>query len=151
MDIKPVKTEADFRSALKMIESLMGAEADSPEGEKLDVLVTLVGAYEARHYPVDMPDPVKAIRFEMEQRNLTPRNLVPMIGRTNRVYEVLSRKRGLSLSMIRNLHRSLGIPAEVLIRSPGETQSATESRACAETLLHGSADDRGGPESWTVR
>lgn len=125
MDIKPIKTEADYRSALKMIESLMEAETGSPEGEKLDVLVTLAEAYEARHYPIDMPDPVEAIKFEMEQRNLTPKDLVPMIGKTNRVYEVLSHKRGLSLSMIRNLHRGLGIPAEVLIRSPGEMQSVS--------------------------
>jgi len=125
MDIKPIKTEADYRSALKMIESLMEAETGSPEGEKLDVLVTLAEAYEARHYPIDMPDPVEAIKFEMEQRNLTPKDLVPMIGKTNRVYEVLSHKRGWSLSMIRNLHRGLGILAEVLIRSPGEMQSVS--------------------------
>jgi HTH-type transcriptional regulator/antitoxin HigA len=118
MDIKPIKTEADYRSALKTIESLMMAEVDSPEGEKLDVLVTLVEAYEAKHYPIDMPDPIEAIKFEMEQKHLTPKDLVPMIGKTNRVYEVLSHKRGLSLAMIRNLHHGLGIPAEVLIRSP---------------------------------
>ena len=116
MDIKPIKTEADYRATLKEIESLMNARSDTPEGEKLDVLTTLVEAYENKYYPIDLPDPVEAIKFEMEQRGLTVKDLEPMIGRSNRVYEVLNRKRSLSLKMIWHLHQKLGIPAESLIR-----------------------------------
>ncbi|MBX2847322.1 MAG: transcriptional regulator [Acidiferrobacterales bacterium] len=116
MNIKPIKNESDYRATLAEIESLMMANKDSPEGEKLDVLVTLVEAYEAKNYPLDLPDPIEAIRFEMERRNLTVKDLVPMIGRTNRVYEVLNKKRSLTLAMIRNLHEGLGIPAESLIK-----------------------------------
>lgn len=94
----------------------MMVKADSPEGEKLDVLTTLIEAHEAKHYPIDMPDPIEAIKFEMEQQELSINDLVPMIGRSNRVYEVLAHKRGLSLNMIRNRNKGLGIPAEVLIQ-----------------------------------
>jgi len=118
MEIKPVKTEADYRAALKEIETLMLAEPDSPGGEKLDVMATLIEAYESRHYPLDLPDPVEAIKFEMERKGLTVKDLQPMIGQSNRVYEVLSRKRPLTLNMIRKLHDSLGIPAESLIKMP---------------------------------
>ena len=118
MEIKPVKTEADYRAALKEIETLMLAEPDSPDGEKLDVMATLIEAYESRHYPLDLPDPVEAIRFEMERKGLTVKDLQPMIGQSNRVYEVLSRKRPLTLNMIRKLHDALGIPAESLIKMP---------------------------------
>ncbi|SCC93096.1 Transcriptional regulator, XRE family [Thiomonas sp. X19] len=97
---------------------LMTANANTPQGERLDVLVTLVEAYERRHYPLDLPDPVEVIRFGLEQKGLTPKDLEPMIGRSNRVYEVLNRKRPLTLRMIWNLHRDLGIPAESLIRPP---------------------------------
>jgi HTH-type transcriptional regulator/antitoxin HigA len=118
MDIKPIKTDADYRAALKEIESLMSAASDTPEGEKLDVLVTLVEAYEAKHYPLDLPDPVEAIKFEMEQKGLTVKDLEPMIGKSNRVYEVLNRKRSLTLKMIWKLNQELGIPAESLIKPP---------------------------------
>ena len=97
MNIKPIKTKADYRAALKVIESLMMAKANTPEGERLDVLVTLVEAYERKHYPLDLPDPVEAIKFAMEQRGLGVKDLVPIIGPANRVYEVLNRKRPLSL------------------------------------------------------
>ena len=116
MDIKPIKTDADYRAALKEIETLMMAEPDTPEGEKLDVLVTLVEAYEQKHYPLDLPDPVEAIKFEMEQKGLTVKDLEPMIGKSNRVYEVLTYKRSLTLKMIWRLHEQLGIPAESLIK-----------------------------------
>ena len=116
MEIKPIRTKADYRAALKEIEALMTAEADTSEGERLDVLVTLVEAYERKHYRLDLPDPVEAIRFRMEQKGMTPKDLVPMIGRINRVYEVLSRKRPLTLAMIQRLHSELGIPAESLIK-----------------------------------
>jgi HTH-type transcriptional regulator/antitoxin HigA len=118
MDIKPIKTDADYRAALKEIETLMMAEPDTQEGEKLDVLVTLVEAYEQKHYPLDLPDPVEAIKFEMEQKGLTVKDLEPMIGKSNRVYEILNHKRSLTLKMIWRLHEQLGIPAESLIKQP---------------------------------
>lgn len=123
MEIKPIKTKADYRAVLKEIEPLMMAKANTPEGERLDVLVTLVEAYERKHYPIDPPDPIEAIKFEMERRGLTVKDLVPMIGGTNRIYEILNRKRPLSLKMIWRLHKTLGIPAESLIR-PMEEQLA---------------------------
>src|SRR6185295_6756576 len=110
MNIKPIRTRADYRAALRAIEMLMPAKANSPGGERLDVLVTLVQAYEAKHYPMDLPDPVEAIRFRMEQSGLVPKDLVPMIGQINRVYEVLNRTRPLTLPMIRRLHQDLRIP-----------------------------------------
>jgi len=123
MDIKPIKTDADYRAALKEIETLMMAVPDTPEGEKLDVLVTLVEAWESRHYPIGFPDPVEAIKFEMEQKGLTAKVLEPMIGRRNRVYEILNHKRVLTLKMIWRLHQELGIPAESLIRPSEEVHA----------------------------
>ena len=116
MDIKPIRTRKDYEATLRVIEHLMGAKRGSPEGDRLDVLVTLVEAYEARHFPLDLPDPVAAIRFVMEQRDLTVNDLVPFIGQPNRVYEILSHKRPLTMAMAWRLHRGLGIPAESLIR-----------------------------------
>ena len=118
MEIKPIKTKADYQSTLTTIETLMMATPDSPDGDKLDLLVTLVEAYEARHFPLDLPDPVEAIKFEMERKGLTVKDLEPMIGKSNRVYEILNRKRSLTLNMIRKLHAGLGIPAEALIKQP---------------------------------
>jgi len=123
MEIKPVKTEEDYRAALKEIEKLMSAQPGTPEGDRLDILVTLVEAFEARHYPMDLPDPVEAIRFVMEQKGLVVKDLEPMIGRSNRVYEILNHKRPLTLKMIWRLHQGLGIPAECLIKPPQERQS----------------------------
>jgi HTH-type transcriptional regulator / antitoxin HigA len=116
MDVKPIKTKRDYEATLKAIERLMGAKRNSPEGDRLDVLVTLVEAYEARHFPLDLPDPVAAIRFVMEQRGLSVKDLVPFIGQANRVYEVLSHKRPITMAMAWKLHVGLGIPAESLIR-----------------------------------
>lgn len=124
MEIKPIRTKADYRAALKEIETLMSAHTDTPEGERLDVLATLVEAYEKKHYRLDLPDPVEAIKFRMEQSGLGPKDLVPMIGQINRVYEVLSRKRPLTLQMIRRLHRDLGIPAESLIKEFAQRKAA---------------------------
>jgi HTH-type transcriptional regulator/antitoxin HigA len=124
MDIKPIKSDEDYRSTLREIETLMSATSDSPEGERLDVLVTLVEAYERKHFPLDLPDPVEAIKFVMDQRGLTPKDLEPMIGRSNRVYEVLSHKRPLTLKMIWRLHKGLGIPASSLIKQPDEPRAA---------------------------
>ena len=124
MEIKPIRTKADYRAALKEIETLMSARAGTPEGERLDVLVTLVEAYEKKHYRFDLPDPVEAIKFRMEQLALGPKDLVPMIGQINRVYEILNRKRPLTLPMIRRLHQKLGIPAESLIKEPTQRRAA---------------------------
>jgi HTH-type transcriptional regulator / antitoxin HigA len=104
MDIKPIRTKADYRTALEEIESLMTAKANSPEGDRLDVLTTLVEAYERAHFPMDLPDAIDAINFRMEQSGLTVKDLEPVIGRKNRIYEVLSRRRALTLRMIEGLH-----------------------------------------------
>jgi HTH-type transcriptional regulator / antitoxin HigA len=124
MNIKPIRTRADHRAALKEIETLMAARPGTPEGERLDVLATLVEAWERIHYPMELPDPVEAIKFRMEQSGLTAKDLVPMIGQINRVYEVLNRRRALTLPMIRRLHKDLGIPAESLIRPSAERRAA---------------------------
>jgi len=116
MDIKPIRSKADYRAALRAVESLMGAKARTPEGDRLDVLVTLIEGYERQHFPMDLPDAVEAIKFRMAQQGLTPKDLEPLIGRSNRVYEVLNRRRGLTLAMIQKLHAGLGIPAESLLR-----------------------------------
>jgi HTH-type transcriptional regulator / antitoxin HigA len=118
MDIKPIKTDADYHAALQEIERLMMAEADTSDGEKLDVMVALLEAYEAKHFKLDLPDPVEAIKFEMERKGLTVKDLEPMIGKSNHVYEILNYKRSLTLKMIWRLHQGLGIPAESLIRPP---------------------------------
>ena len=121
MDIKPIRTEADYHAALRDVESLMTAEFGTPDGDRLDVLATLVQAYETKHFPMEVADPVEAIKFQMEQRGLTVKDLEPMIGRSNRVYEVLNRIRPLTLPMIWRLHTGLGIPAEALIQPPKRT------------------------------
>jgi HTH-type transcriptional regulator/antitoxin HigA len=120
MNIKPIKTDIDYRTALKEVELLMKAEPNTPEGEKLDILVTLIEAYERKHFSLDLPDPVEAIKFEMEHKGLTVKDLEPMIGKSNRVYEVLNRKRALTLRMIQKLHQELGIPAESLIKQSAQ-------------------------------
>ncbi len=116
MDIKPIRSKRDYEAALRVIEMLMTAKAGTEEGDRLDILTMLVEAYEAKHFPLDLPDPVEAIKLVMEQRNLTVNDLVPYIGRPNRVYEVLNRKRPLTMAMVWKLHRGLGIPAESLIK-----------------------------------
>ncbi len=117
MDIRPIHTDADYKSTLREISRLMESDPElgTPEGDRLDILVTLVQAYEAKHVPMTAPDPVEAIKFRMDQSGLSVKDLEPLIGKSNRVYEVLNRKRPLTLAMIRRLHQSLGIPADVLI------------------------------------
>ena len=115
-DVRPIRTEADHEAALEEVAGLWGAASGTPEGDRLDVLATLIDDYEARHYPMDPPDPVEAIRFRMEQQGLTRRDLEGVIGTRTRIAEVLNRKRSLSIGMIRRLHDTLGISAEVLIR-----------------------------------
>ncbi len=124
MEIKPIKSDADYRAALKEAGTLMMAAPGTGEGERLDVLVTLIEAYERKHYALDFPDPVEAIKFTMESRGLSAKDLQPMIGGLNRVYEVLSRKRPLTLKMIWRLHKGLGIPAESLIKQPENSHPA---------------------------
>jgi len=114
--IKPIRTKRDYEAALAEVELLWGAKSKTPDGDRLDVLATLIDAYENEHYPMDPPDPIEAIKFRMEQQGLTRKDLEPLIGTRTRVAEVLDRKRGLSIEMIRRLHRKLGISAEVLIR-----------------------------------
>lgn len=115
MNIQPIKTEQDYKNTLVEIDTLMMAKMDTPEGDRLDILVTLIEDYERKNYPINFPDPIEAIKFAMEQNNLTVKDLVPMIGQTNRVYEILNRKRQLTLPMIKRLNKDLGIPAESLL------------------------------------
>jgi HTH-type transcriptional regulator/antitoxin HigA len=116
MKIRPIKNEADYQAVLEEIERLFDAAPDTPEGDKLEVLTTLVEAYEEKHFTIPLPDPIEAIQYHMESRGLSRRDLEPYVGSRARVSEVLNRKRPLTMEMIRNLHRGLGIPAEVLIQ-----------------------------------
>ena len=122
-EVKPIRSEADCEAALAQVERLWGAKLGTPEGNRLDVLATLIDAYEAQHHPMDPPDPIDAILFRMEQQGLTRRDLEGVIGTRTRIAEVLSCRRGLSISMIRRLHEQLGISAEVLIR-PSRSDAA---------------------------
>ena len=116
MNIKPVKCEADYEAALARVDELMDAELDTPQGDELDILVTLIEKYEAQHHPVDAPNPIEAIRFRMDQIGLKDKDLIPYIGQSGRVSEVLGFKRKLTLNMIRKLHSGLKIPTESLIQ-----------------------------------
>ena len=116
MHLKPIKTDADHEAALKEIERLWDAEEGTADGDRLEILSTLVEAYEEAHFPMDMPDPIEAIKFRLEQQGEDKKALIGIIGNRTRVYEVLRRDRALSLAMIRQLNQKLGIPAEVLIR-----------------------------------
>jgi HTH-type transcriptional regulator / antitoxin HigA len=126
MDIHPIRTAKDYKAALREISRLLDLDPDpkTAAGEKLDVLATLVQAYEAKHHPIDAPDAIEAIKFRLEQGEWSVKDLEPMIGRSNRVYEVLSRKRPLTLPMIRRLHKGLGIAAHVLIGSTDDALAA---------------------------
>lgn len=115
-EIRPIRTKRDYEGALNEVERLWGAKSGTAEGDRLDVLATLIDVYEAEHYPMDPPDPIEAIKFRMEQQGLTRRDLEEIIGTRTRIAEVLNRKRGLSITMIRRLHEHLGISADVLIR-----------------------------------
>lgn len=118
MNIRPIRTNEDYQAALKEISPLFDQEPEpgTSEGDAFEVMITLIEAYEAKNFPVDLPDPIEAIKFRMEQSGLTAADLAPAIGRTNRVYEVLNRKRSLTLPMIWKLHDMFGIPAESLIK-----------------------------------
>ena len=123
MDIRPIKTKSDYRRALREVERLWDAEPGTEAGDRVDVLVTLIEAYEATHHPVPAPDPIAAIEFMMEQKALTRRDLEPAIGSRGRVSEVLTRKRPLTLPMVRALAALLDIPTDVLVQ-PYETRRA---------------------------
>jgi HTH-type transcriptional regulator / antitoxin HigA len=123
-EIRPIRTGADYENALAEVERLWGARLGTPEGDRLDVLATLIDAYESEHHPIDPPDPIEAIKFRMEQQGLTRKDLEGILGTRTRVAEVLNRRRALSINMIRRLHQKLGISAEVLIR-PLRTDRAT--------------------------
>jgi HTH-type transcriptional regulator/antitoxin HigA len=114
MNIHPIKTENDYETALGEVEKLWGANEGTDSGDRLDILIVLVEDYERKHYPMDPPDPVEAIKFRMEQMNLSRKDLEKMIGSRGRVSEVLNRRRSLSLNMIRSLHSNLNIPLESL-------------------------------------
>jgi len=116
MNIKPIKCEADYNAALAHADNLMDAELDTPQGDELDILVTLIEKYEAQHHSIDAPNPVEAIRFRMEQSGLKDKDLIPYIGQSGRVSEILNFKRKLTLNMIRKLHSELRIPTESLIQ-----------------------------------
>ena len=122
-DVRPIRTRRDHEAALKEIERLWGARSGTPEGDRLDVLATLVDAYEAKHYPIDPPDPIEAIKFRLDQQGLTRKDLVKILGTRTRVSEILNRRRNLSIGMIRQLNKKLGISADVLIR-PTRAKSA---------------------------
>ncbi len=115
-EMKPIRTEADYEAALEEVAALWGAASDTPKGDRLDVLATLIDVYEAKHHAMDPPDPVEAIKFRMEQQGMTRKDLEDIIGTRTRIAEVLNRKRSLSIGMIRRLHDQLGISAEILIQ-----------------------------------
>ncbi len=123
-EIKPIRDGASHEAALREVERLWGAKLGSPEGDRLDVLVTLIEAYEDKVYPMDPPDPIEAIKFRMESQGLTRADLEVMIGGRGRIAEVLARKRSLSIGMIRRLHATLNIPAEILIRPSRKKDAA---------------------------
>ena len=116
MEIKPIKNEDDYKATLSEVERLFDAAPDTADGDRLDVLTTLLEVYEKNHYSIPSPDPVEAIKYWMESRGITRQELAPLMGSRARVSEIFNHRRGLTLTMIRNLHDKLGIPAEALIR-----------------------------------
>lgn len=115
MEIRPIKTEQDYNTSIRRIEVLWGAKKDTPQGDELDLLVTLVESYEMKHYPIAPPDPVDAIKFRMEQMDMTKADLVQYIGSQSRVSEILNGRRKLTLGMIKSLYKGLRIPADILL------------------------------------
>lgn len=115
MEIKPIKTELDYNMSIKRIEELWGAIRDTPEGDELDLLCTLVESYEMKHYPIAPPDPIDAIKFRMEQMGMTKADMVKYLGSQSRVSEILNGKRRLTLKMVKSLYKGLKIPAEILL------------------------------------
>jgi HTH-type transcriptional regulator/antitoxin HigA len=132
-ELKPIRSEPDYDEALREVERLWGEKSGTPKGDRLDVLITLIEAYEHEHHPMPLgaPDPIDAIKFRMEQQGLTHKDLQPLIGSRTQVAEVLARKRRLTLPMIRRLHAKLGIPAEVLVQPTKIGSSARPRRKAA--------------------
>ena len=138
MEIKPIRSEADYQAALKEIENLMESQPGTPEGDRMEVLVTLVEAYEAKHFPIPEPDdPVEVLEYYMESRGLNRSDLIAYLGSKERVSEVLNRKRGLSLEMIRRLHRGLGIPADLIVGKHTHNPTRTHPARIAPTSPKG--------------
>jgi HTH-type transcriptional regulator / antitoxin HigA len=131
MDIKPIRGKADYERALRRVEELWDSPERSAESDELDILATLVEAYEREHYPIELPDPIEAIKFRLEQKGKDSSALIGVIGQRTRVYEVMQRKRPLSLNMIRNLHEKFEIPAEVLIQPARRGRKANVHRSSA--------------------
>jgi HTH-type transcriptional regulator / antitoxin HigA len=129
MNIKPLKTETDYERALRRVEALWNSPEGSPESDELDILATLIEAYERKHYPIDLPDPIEAIKFRLEQAGKSTSALIGIIGQRTRVYEIMHHKRPLSLTMIRNLHDKLNIPADVLIQPARRKHEAPRRRS----------------------
>ena len=123
-ELRPIRTEHDYEAALSELESLWGSKTGSAEGDRLDVLATLIEAYELRHHPMDPPDPIEAIKFRLEQQGMSRKDLEPLIGTRARVAEVMGRKRGLSIEMIRRLNKELGISADILIQPTRPDEAA---------------------------
>jgi HTH-type transcriptional regulator/antitoxin HigA len=132
-ELRPIRNDADHAAAMAEVERLWGAKSGTPDGDRLDILATLIDAYEASAHPMDAPSPIEAIRFRMEQLGLTRKDLEPMLGPRNRVSEVLSGSRGLSIAMIRALNRQLGISAEVLIQPSITTQKQSPANAVRDS------------------
>src|ERR1700687_1906913 len=130
MDIKPIRGEADYERALHRVEELWNSPEGSAESDELDVLATLIEAYEREQYPIELPDPIEAIKFRLEQQGKDSRALIGVIGQRTRVYEVMQGKRPLSLKMIRNLHEKFDIPAEVLIQPARRRRKVGRPRRC---------------------
>nr|WP_242481240.1 transcriptional regulator [Rubrivivax gelatinosus] len=149
MEIKPIRTEADYRAALKAASALFDSppQPGTPEGDRFEVLLMLLNAYESRHHAIDAPDPIEAIKFRMEQLGLTVQDLVPLIGATNRVYEVLSRRRPLTLSMMRRIRTGLQISGDVLLgqRSAEAAHSAAGTEQGRYVRPRPAAKTRGKP------
>jgi HTH-type transcriptional regulator/antitoxin HigA len=129
MEIKPIKTEADYQAALKEIENLMDAKTGSAAGDRLDIMATLVDAYERKRWPMDLPTAAAALRFCMEQKGLTPADLEPLIGNRSHVYRVLNGRSGISIKVAHRLHTRLGIPAEILLQPHGGRGDKRRKRA----------------------
>jgi HTH-type transcriptional regulator/antitoxin HigA len=149
-ELKPIRTAADYERALVALERLWGAASGTARGDRLDVLATLIDAYETEHDPIDPPDPIEAIKFRMEQQGLSRKDLEAWIGTRTRVAEVLNGKRRLSIGMIRRLHEGLGIPAEILIRPAGpvghnsdSTAAVGRTRTARGTVQAGASKSRG--------
>jgi HTH-type transcriptional regulator/antitoxin HigA len=137
MDIKPIRDEADYERALRRVEELWNSPEGSAESDELEILATLIEAYEQEHYPIELPDPIEAIKFRLEQKGKDSSALIGVIGQRTRVYEVMQGKRPLSLNMIRNLHEKFDIPAEVLIQ-PARRKRKVDVRQSSARLRRAS-------------